>query len=128
MSVNDETHAAIVAEMKDAQKVYARYRCGGADCDVIDALATLKSYADRLEAAHRRELSKMRPKTRGDFGQFGNVAALREALEKAEAVIDGVRMMVLQGQEYDLDLVDFGGALAKCRAALAATETKREKQ
>ena len=95
MSDNDkrETHAAVIAEMREIH------------------VAEFQDYADRLEAAHKRE-----------------VAQLREALKKAEAVIDGVRMMVLQGQEYDLDLIDFNGALAKCREALAATETKGEKQ
>ena len=86
-----ETHAAVIAEMREIH------------------VAEFQDYADRLEAAHERE-----------------VAQLRAALEKAEAVIDCARMMVLQGQEYDLDLVDFGGALAKCREALAATETKGE--
>lgn len=44
---------------------------------------------------------------------------MREAITKAEAVIDGTRMMVLQGQEYDLGLLDFDGALNMLRAALA---------
>lgn len=44
---------------------------------------------------------------------------MREAITKAEAVIDGTRMMVLQGQEYDLGLLDFDGALKMLRAALA---------
>ena len=98
MSDKQETIADIIAEMRE--------RC-------IDEQhsPTLWPYFARLEAAHKRE-----------------VAQLREALKKAEAVIDGVRMMVLQGQEYDLDLIDFNGALAKCREALAATETKGEKQ
>jgi hypothetical protein len=45
---------------------------------------------------------------------------LREALVKAEAVLDGIRIMVLQGQEYDIHLLDIDGALGKCRTALAA--------
>ena len=43
---------------------------------------------------------------------------IRAAITKAEAVIDGTRMMVLQGQEYDLGLLDFDGALKMLRAAL----------
>lgn len=42
-----------------------------------------------------------------------------DAITKAEAVIDGTRMMVLQGQEYDLALIDFDGALKMLRAALS---------
>lgn len=41
--------------------------------------------ADRIDAAVQSELSKMCPKTGGDFGQFGNAAKLYEAVRKLRA-------------------------------------------
>ena len=43
-----------------------------------------RTIADRIEAAYERELSKERPKNGADFGQFGNAAAMREALERVD--------------------------------------------
>ena len=41
-----------------------------------------------LEAAHKRELSKDVSKNGADFGQLGDVAKLREALEKVIEIAD----------------------------------------
>ena len=47
----------------------------------LDLAETKRKEADQLEAALRRELSKICPKSGGDFGQFGDAAKLREALK-----------------------------------------------
>ena len=47
----------------------------------------LKDDADRIEAAHKRELSKHVSKNGADFGQLGGAAKLREAVD---AIISGI--------------------------------------
>jgi len=56
----------------------------------------LNAYADRLEAALKRELSKICPKTGGDFGQLGDYAKLREALKAAKKYLDGYTVNILE--------------------------------
>ena len=104
----------------------------------------VRKLLERLEAAHRRELDALNEQITdlrqqrdlwskraaelvekcdeqyAKLKQVGNATKLREAIIKAEAVLDGIRLMVLQGQEYDIHLLDIDGALKKCRAALAA--------
>lgn len=82
MSERQETVDDIIAEMRfhgqqniDAEKDKPEYGILTAEGRI-----TL-SYADRLEAALKRELSKNASKNGADFGQLGDVAKLREALE-----------------------------------------------
>jgi len=51
-----------------------------------ERIAELRQEADRLEAALKREMSKNVSKNGGDFGQLGDVAQLREALEKINSL------------------------------------------
>jgi len=53
-------------------------------------IADIRREADRLEAALKRELSKNMSKNGADFGQLGDCAKLREALETALKTIRGV--------------------------------------
>ena len=53
--------------------------------------------ADRIEAAHKREMSKNASKNGADFGQLGNAAKLREALE---AIISGYENADLCDMNY----------------------------
>ena len=43
--------------------------------------------ADRIEAAHRREMSKIVSKNGADFGQLGDAAAMRERDEMLDALV-----------------------------------------
>ena len=54
----------------------------------------LNAYADRLEAALKRELSKICPKTGADFGQLGDCAKLREVLKTVKRYFDGYTVNV----------------------------------
>ena len=85
MSDNDkrETHAALIAEMRDFAK--------GSD-------STVEDWADRLEAAHRRELAA-----------GGDAAALREALQAFAEWFD-----------HDGSEDGYGDIRDKARAALSA--------
>lgn len=72
-----ETHADIIAEMR-------MFKCRNLETGELELCNAIGNhFADRLEAAWKRELSKICPKTGGDFGQLGNAAKLREALQKA---------------------------------------------
>ena len=51
------------------------------------SVGTLRRYIDRLEAAHKRELSKNTSKNGADFGQLGDAAKLREALRECAQYI-----------------------------------------
>ena len=53
----------------------------------LDLADTKRKEADRLDAAHKRELSKNVSKNRADFGQLGNAAKLREALVQVQKKI-----------------------------------------
>jgi hypothetical protein len=76
--------------------------------------------ADRLEAAHRRELSKNASKNGADFGQLGDAAKLREALENvAKQLTDAT-----EDENFGEDVMYLVGCMRtmsqKCRTALAA--------
>lgn len=68
-----------------------------------------------LQFLSSRESSKTCPKTGGDFGQFGNAAKLREALDRL-AITSETFLRTNSSQSYE-DTMD---ALDKARAALAA--------
>ena len=74
MADTHETIADIIAEMRGMGN-YQRY--SGDHARVL---------AGRLEAAHKRELSKNASKNGGDFGQLGDAAKLREALVKCREI------------------------------------------
>lgn len=46
-----ETTKSITNEMRNPQDWWGRYHGYGADCDVIDTGAMLKSYADRIDSS-----------------------------------------------------------------------------
>lgn len=73
-----ETIVDIIAEMRSGL-LSATVECENCG-DEQEQRFTFNGLADRLEAAHKRELSKICPKTGGDFGQLGNAAKLREAV------------------------------------------------
>ena len=49
--MNIETPKSITNEMRNSQDRWNRYHGYGADCDVIDTDAMLKSYADRIDSS-----------------------------------------------------------------------------
>ena len=90
MSERQETVADIIAEMRDEGHT------GESSC--LEWVGTkMRYYADRLDAAHKRELSKNASKNRADFGQLGDAAKLREALE---AIISGYENADLCDMNY----------------------------
>lgn len=50
----------ISLEMRDQQKWWDRYHGMGADCDVVDTDAMLKSYADRIDSSSCELLERIR--------------------------------------------------------------------
>lgn len=103
-----ESLADIVADMRQGMNPN-----GTAECQYLESdICTL---ADRLEAAHKREMSKIASKNRADFGQLGDCAKLREAVKLA--------MSVLCRNEADAPYrawCEYDNAIDKCKAALAA--------
>ena len=80
----------------------------------LGAMQAFNTMFDRIEAAHERELSKLRPKNGGKFGQFGNAAKLREAMEEVEQNIH-------DEAEWANDMTSFKAiSLSVIYAALAA--------
>jgi len=65
-----------MAKQKECKELMIAHRTAQA---IIDSN---RREADRLEAAHKLELSKNASKNRADFGQLGDAAKLREALSK----------------------------------------------
>lgn len=49
--MNIETPKSITNEMRNPQAYWSRYHGNGADSDVIDTDAMLKSYADRIDSS-----------------------------------------------------------------------------
>lgn len=119
MSETNETLADIVAVMRRGTKLPGYWR----SCDLNEIL---QYHADRIEAAWRREktvieadalavggiveakrkgeLSKARPKNAADFGQFGNAAAMREAVVLALSLLDlkeGVPYKTISQKDID---------------------------
>jgi hypothetical protein len=83
---DNETTADIIAEMRrrsdEAYKGSFNYpECQENQIEYDEA----SEWASRLEAAHKRELSKNASKNGADFGQLGDAAKLREALGKLRA-------------------------------------------
>ena len=76
--------------------------------------------ADRLEAAHKRELSKNVSKNGADFGQLGDAAKLREALEFCVKGMCGFCRMDAEARGMTTECVNGCEALRKAKAALAA--------
>ena len=85
----------------------------------LDLAETKRKEADRLEAALKREMSKNVSKNGADFGQLGNAAKLREALDDTVGLLEGILEAFKQGTGgvYTSDVSE---AIDKARAALAA--------
>lgn len=88
MSQQQETIEDIIAEKRrradEIERDCAEKMKRGemiSDCYARELVADIRREADRLEAALKRELSKNASKNGADFGQLGDVAKLREALE-----------------------------------------------
>lgn len=101
MMDNNETIADIIAEARDKYTVHECSQCtwrkccskgfGSEECGKLRESIWLKfgiedgyfaQLLDRLEAAHKRELSKIVSKNGSDFGQLGDAAKLRELFTK----------------------------------------------
>jgi len=121
----NETIPEIAAEMRDAKSVYDRYRCGGADCDVIDTFATVSAYADRIEAAWKREIAEVEASALDAGGiveasrHTGNAAAMREALESILSILKGFDFENQNAPTPD-DLNCVHSAIGIANAALSA--------
>jgi hypothetical protein len=76
--------------------------------------------SDRLEAAHKRELSKNVSKNGADFGQLGDAAKLREALEKIRAIAKTFMDATQMRRVTDSARIDVGDIKDLADAALAA--------
>lgn len=75
MAATNDTIDGLLAEFRG-------YAAGMPDSyHVTMSWADFRKMLDRLEAAHRRELSKNTSKNGADFGQLGDAAKLRDALE-----------------------------------------------
>ena len=72
-----------------------------------------------VEAALKRELSKNVSKNRADFGQLGNAAKLREALEFCVKGMCGFCRMDAEARGMTTECVNGCEALRKAKAALA---------
>lgn len=93
MGRKQETIADIIAEKRrradEIERDCAEKMKRGemiSDCYARELVADIRREADRLEAAHGRELSKNASKNGGDFGQF-DAEALRDALKDIEATV-----------------------------------------
>ncbi len=85
----------------------------------------LEQEADRIEAAWKREMSKIASKKGADFGQLGNAAAMREALEKITDWMEkhtAIFSVQVSPREEDPDEVERekDEAISLARAALSA--------
>jgi hypothetical protein len=86
----------------------------------LDRAGTKRKEADRLEAALKRELSKNVSKNGADFGQLGDAAKLREALELCVKGMCGFCMMDAEARGMTTECVNGCEALRKAKAALDA--------
>ena len=128
MANTQETIADIIAEMRrriavkmsDAWYTQEEWR---KLCDRLEAAwkrERAKIEADALEvggiveSAHRRELSKNASKNRADFGQLGNCAKLREALDELVADIE------MRSSTFGLNVMVDTKTYLDAKAALAA--------
>ena len=102
----DEIERDVAEKMKRNAMISDRY--------ARELVADIRREADRLEAAHKRELSK----NGADFGQLGDAAKLREALAYLFTLID-MRKLVLDCDETE-EISAVQVMLDECRAALSA--------
>lgn len=131
MSERQETVDDIIAEARDKHTVHECNQCawrkccsrgfGSEECGkfresiwlhlgIEDGYFT--QLLNRLDAAHKREMSKNASKNGADFGQLGDVAKLRGALKLYDRIFQDRTLI------YDCDIVY--GARTLARAALAA--------
>ena len=87
--VKQETIADILAAMRDESHT------GESSC-LEWVGAKMRYYADRLEAAWKREKAKIVSKNGADFGQLGDAAKLREALKTVKRYFDGYTVNILE--------------------------------
>ena len=113
MSDRHETIADIIAEMRQGMNPN-----GTAECQYLES--DICMLADRLEAALKRELSKNTSKNGADFGQLGDAAKLREALEFCVKGMCGFCRMDAEARGMTTECVNGCEALRKAKAALAA--------
>ena len=74
MIVNNETHAEAVAALRRWGKCH------------FARSAKIREFCDRIEAAHRHEMSKIVSKNGADFGQLGDAAARKRIATPAEGM------------------------------------------
>jgi len=141
MDTKQETVNAVLAEMRRFSAfAAARSRMTPAPALAAEQdghAAKLAEYADRIEAAAERERVKARHDAEIEWTRIGyderkaeerpgNAAAMREALDKAECVLLVAARFATDDAFDDADArenlrdVDWDGALAEIRAALAA--------
>lgn len=106
MAKENETVADIIAEMRARENLDGGDMVDNFDINIgeyggWDALMLIKAYADRFDAAHKREMEAV-----------GNAAKLREALKLYDRIIQDRTLIC------DCDVVY--GARTLARAALAA--------
>lgn len=74
------------------------------------------------------ELSKARPKNAADFGQFGNAAAMREALKLALSLLDldkGCSYKTISQKDIDFIKSALSAPPRNCDVGTAEEQTKR---
>lgn len=143
MSETNMTLADIVAEMRRGTKLPGYWR----SCDLNEIL---KYHADRIEAAWKRDkakteadalaaggiveaarerkMSKTRPKNAADFGQFGNAAAMREAVVLALSLLDlkdGVPYKTINKKDIDFMKAALAAPPRNCDVGTVEEQTKR---
>lgn len=137
----NERHADIIAEARDKYTVHDCNECEyRKSCDLNQygfnsdeckekrqSIALVFGIEDeyftkllsRLEAANKRELSKNTSKNGADFGQLGDCAKLREALEKIDAMETPHNFQIERSDIADA-CYDLTRAIKLAHAALAA--------
>lgn len=118
-----EIIADIIAEMRI-------FKCRNLETGELELCNAIANYfADRLEAAHKRELSKNMSKNGADFGQLGDAAKLREAISNLRTALkeirDDVLDMVMNYKSEDPDSYAHGLCLSiggACDMALNSTK------
>ena len=100
MSQQQETIEDIIAEMRI-------FKCRNLETGKLELCNAIANYfADRLDTAHKREMSKNASKNGADFGQLGdcaklreasgNTAALHEVLKPVKRYLDGYTVNILE--------------------------------
>lgn len=136
MSERQETVDDIIAEARDEYTVHncnqCNYRkscdlntngfdsdeCRGRRQSIMLGFGIEDGYftkiLDRLDAAHKREMSKSASKNGADFGQLGDAAKLREALKDIGRIVEQIRLL------YSDFPSEIHAIARKANAALAA--------